>query len=173
MKGEKLLTYLQAFDGSAISLLSEARTACRGSACFFDDLMAHCLDPEPSISNGATWILKAELEDGASLTPAMTQTLIGSLERLRAWQAMLHVCQLVDYLELTAEQAGRMIAWARSLADHSRPFLRAWSVHVRVVLGRKFKAYQRDADAALALAENDKAASVRARARQLRKDAKR
>ncbi|MEM8950998.1 MAG: hypothetical protein AAGA21_20025 [Pseudomonadota bacterium] len=121
------------------------------------------------MSIGATWIIKAELEEGATLSPALTERLIGSLNRLKAWQAMLHVCQIVDDLQLDADQAGRMTDWAKSLAGHSRPFLRAWSVHVRVALGRRFEDYQHEVDVALAAAERDLAASVRARARQLKK----
>ncbi len=166
----KLERRLQAFDGVAVSLLSEARAACRETADYFNDLLVLCFDKRPNISIGGTWILKAELAEGAILSPALTDRLVGSLDELKAWQAILHVCQIADRLDLTSEQAGRMIEWGRGLKDHRRPFLRAWSLHMRVVLGQAFPGYQHEVASALAAAENDEAASVRARAGQLQRE---
>lgn len=167
-----LETHLQNYDGKAVSLLSEARVACRNSASYFDNLIALCIDSRATISDGATWILKAEFEDGAVLSPELTELLVASLDKLNSWQAMLHVCQGVAGFRFTSAQADRFVGWAKTLSDHSRPFLRGWSMNAIVVLGQEFAAVRDDAEAALLRAENDPAASVRARARQLRKGAK-
>jgi len=167
----QLENHLLDYDGHAVSILSEARIACRECANYFEDLIRLCFDPRPIISNGATWMLKAEFEDGEKLSAELTAQLIASLEKLQSWQSVLHICQAVEGFELTAAQANVFAKWGAQYADHSRPFVRAWSLHVRAVLGRQFETLQQDAERALTLAEKDPAASVKARARQLRKKA--
>ena len=90
--------------------------------------------PEPNVSNGASWILKAELEDGAVLGEVQIEKLLQSLDSLSSWTAILHICQSVDYLTLKFSQAKLMIRWAKSIETHERPFNRAWAIHVRVIL---------------------------------------
>ena len=103
------------FDGKAVSILSEARAACRERPGYLNDLAALCFDPRQPVSDGATGILKAELEDGMELPPKVTAQVVGSLDRIRSWQAALHLCQFVDMLELTSAQAERVFAWARGV----------------------------------------------------------
>ncbi len=162
--------HLREYDGQAISLLSEARMACKDRTGYLGDLVALCFDPSPTISDGATWILKAELEDGAEMSPELCEQVVASLGALEAWQAVLHICQAADGFPFSAPQAGGFIRWATTFSDHPRPFLRAWSMNSIVVLGRKFEEFRRGGERALAKAENDTAASVRARARRLRHD---
>ncbi|MBA4613418.1 hypothetical protein H1W37_17290 [Stappia taiwanensis] len=160
---------LRKFDGTAISSLSEIRAACRGRAGYLNELAAFCADARASVSAGATWLLKAELAEGVELAPEVTAQIVGALDRVVGWQAALHLCQSVEMLELTSAQAGRFLEWARGYADHARPFLRAWSLHARAILGHRFPEFEDEAAIALRTAEADAAASVRARARNLRK----
>ena len=168
MTASKLEIHLTEYDGKAVSLLSEARAMCQTSPDYIEELITLCADPRPVVSDGATWILKAELEDGLNLSPDLTQRLVGALDNIQSWAASLHLCQSVERLSLTSSQADHFLEWARGFADHPRPFLRAWSLHARVVLGRETDRHHAEAEEALRKAETDKAASVRARARQLR-----
>jgi len=165
---DDLRARLEEFDGVAVSMLSEARTNCRKHAGFLDDLITLSFDPDARVADGATWILKAELEDGAKLLPDQTERLVSSLGALTSWQSLLHVFQMIERVPLDESQAGRVVRWARSHAGHKRPFVRAWSLHAVVVLGRTFPKFRPDAEAALERGEADPAASVRARARRLR-----
>lgn len=160
---------IQNFDGVAVSILSEARVACRSASSYFDDLVSLCFDPRPLVSNGATWILKAEIEEGARLAPGLVERVVDSLERLQSWQAKLHICQSVEGFQFTAAQADQVMLWAKSLSDHSRPFLRAWSLNARVILGIRYAKLRPALMLDLEAADADGAASVRARARKLRK----
>lgn len=157
------------FDGVAVSILSEARMACREEERFHEELLKLCFDDRMAAADGATWILKAELEDGWELPADLTDFLVVSLEKLQSWQAILHICQVVEYLNLTSVQAALFTKWARGQAGHLRPFVRAWALHARVILGCSFEQHRAEAEQALVSAEKDKAASVRARARNLRK----
>ena len=169
MSVSRLEHRLLEFDGVAVSILSEARMACREESGFHEELLALCFDERSAVADGATWILKAELEDGWELPSDLTDYLAASLRKLHSWQAILHVCQVVEYLLLTPAQASLLMKWVRRQAGHSRPFVRAWALHARVALGRRFKEHHDEAEQALARAEKDTAASVRARARNLRK----
>ncbi len=156
------------FDGNAVTLLSEARTACRRSAGYFGDLAVLSCDPRANVANGATWIIKAELDDGGTLPPDVTDRIVASLGKIQSWQAALHLLQSVEGLGLTSAQAEHFLAWAKPYANHARPFLRAWSLHARVMLGHEFAEFGHEVNVAVETAEADHAASVRARARRLR-----
>ncbi len=160
---------IEAFDGSAVSILSEARAAWRHAPNYLQDVVDLCFDKRASVSDGATWILKAELEEGAQLSPELLEQMVHSLEELRSWQAQLHMCQLFEWLHCSADQADVFLAWVDELRAHPRPFLRAWSLHVQVLIGVQFRDHLNTATAALRAAEDDDAASVRSRVRRLRK----
>ncbi len=168
MAVEDLRAELLEFDGIAVSILSEARARHRDDEGFLDGLVALFADENSTVADGATWILKAELEDGTVLPRVATEALITSLDTLSSWPSVLHVFQIVDRLDLNMDQAGRVILRAKTFTGHKRPFLRAWSMHAVVVLGRRFPEFSQDAEAALTCGEADAAASVRARARRLR-----
>lgn len=164
-----LETELKKFDGVAVSLLSEARVKCADNSDYFDELVRLSFDPKETISAGATWIIKAELEEGGSLTVGQIEKIVVSLNNEMPWQSMLHICQSIEWIPLTQEQANRFFQWSQSLTNHSRPFLRAWSLHVLVFVGSKYETFQEEVTSALKIAHEDKAASVRARARKLQK----
>lgn len=163
-----LESQIQHFDGIAVSVLSEARVACRSASGYFEDLVSLCFDPRPHVSAGATWILKAEFEEGTQLAPNLVDLVVNSLECLQSWQAKLHICQSVEGFQFTAIQADQFIQWVTRLSDHPRPFLRAWSMNARVMLGIRYAKLRPAVILDLEAADADRAASVRARARKLR-----
>ncbi len=165
----RLENELKKFDGVAVSLLSEARIKCRDTPDYFDELIRLSFDPRETISAGATWIIKAELEEGGTLKLNQIEKIVALLNNEMPWQSMLHICQSIEWIPLTQEQANRFFQWSQSLTNHSRPFLRVWSLHVLVIIGSKYKTFQEEAIKALKNAHDDKAASVRARARKLQK----
>ena len=67
MNTGQLEQYLADYDGKAVSLLSEARAVCQTAPEYLEELVSLCVDPRPFVSDGATWLLKAELEDGLAL----------------------------------------------------------------------------------------------------------
>ena len=162
-----LETLLHDFDGNSVSMLSEARAKCSKQPGYLDELVRLCAHPQAEISNGATWILKAEVDDGFRLDTQHVDTIARALKHLSSWQAHLHICQAIDGFLLTESQVNSFIDWASSLADHPRPFVRAWALHVVVCLGMQFDRFRHLPQQALDRAKDDRAASVRARARNL------
>ncbi len=163
----KLEALLLENDGSNVSCLSEARAACRSDPAFHDTLAALSFDARPKIAEAATWILKAETEDGLTIASSCVELIADALDAIPSWQAQLHICQAIEGFECTAQHAEKFTSWAEGLADHPRPFLRAWSLSARVFLAQQFPELRKASRLALRGAAQDPAASVRARARQL------
>ena len=117
---------LRSFDGKAVSILSEIRAELGGRETFVAELVSLAADYEGTVSDGATWLIKNLLDEGARLTPSQTEDLIGRLDAITTWQAQLHICQAVRHLDVPAQQAGAFADWLTPLLRSDRPF----SAHV-------------------------------------------
>ncbi len=163
----KLRRRLADFDGKAISILGETEAEFVNTQGYLAILLELAIDAESNIASGATWLIKSALEKGAKLPARLIENLIDNLDRISAWDAQLHICQSVQYFDIAESEAENLIAWAKPLLDHDRPFLRAWSMdaHCRIGVNYPHLVSASDiVDRGLA----DEAASVRARARNLR-----
>lgn len=160
---------LAAYDGKLVDPLTQTRGACGEMPGYRTALVTLCSDPQSTVAEGASWLLKADLEDGVRLDAEQTEALSQLLAEVPPWQAQLHLCQMIDKLDLTGTQAERFMLWATGLEQAGRrPLLRAWRAHLMVVIGATFAAHRAVAEDVLNAAEQDKAASVRARAKHLR-----
>ena len=163
-----LLQALRAFDGKAISILSEARARFGGSGDFLGELAALIGSQERSVSDGATWLIKNCAESGVVPGPPEVAAIVARLDAVTTWQAALHLCQAAEFLPFTPDQARRFAEWAAQFCEHERPFLRAWSMNALQHAARRAPDLAPLAQTALERAENDGSASVRARARKAR-----
>ena len=174
---EDLRTALSAFDGKATAPLVDAEAIFQGRAGYVDALIGLIGDHRPFVGSGATWLLKRFLERGGALSDDQTAALMAALpQRLEQpgdggqgahWSTALHLLQSARYLSLTMAQAGAFKAWLTPLLVHKRPFVRAFALDALASIARLHGALSCDFEAALALALDDPAASVRARARAL------
>ena len=158
---------LTAYDGKAVTLLGEAQMRHGTVPGYMAELVVLSANDLPQVSVGATWLLKAALEDGAALSEDNTRALIAGLPRVTHWAAQLHVCQFLGLLKVPPDAAAPVADWLSGLLTHKRPFLRAWSMSALCSLAAEHRDYEAQAHAALQAAEGDQAASVRARARHL------
>lgn len=156
---------LRRFDGKATTILSEARVEFGGRRNFLSELVRLAGHDDAQISAGATWLIKNCLEDGERLTQRQTADLVGRLAAIATWPAQLHICQSMQYLKTPPHLAGRCADWLTPLLQSDRPFLRAWSMDALQHLALRSSELTGRAAAALETAEQDPAASVRARAR--------
>ena len=157
------------FDGKAVSMLSEIRAEFGGRKAFVAELVDLAADDDPAVSDGATWLIKNQLEEGVRLTATQMKTLLDRLDAITTWQAQLHLCQSVRYLDVPARRSGALADWLEHLLHGDRPFLRAWSMDALQRLAARNAELKKRASAALDAAERDPKASVRARARRWRK----
>ena len=158
---------LAEFDGRSLSVLGEIEAQFGVHDGYLDDLIALAGDRNGAVSGGSTWLLKAYLERGGESSQSQTAEFAKQLSGITEWSAQLHVCQSVQYLRLDLGAAEILAVWLAPLLTHGRPFVRAWSLDALWRTARQHSAFSRQADAALAAAMLDPAASVRARARNL------
>lgn len=163
-----LLQALRAFDGKAISTLTETRARLGGRADFLGELAVLIGSQEGSVSDGATWLIKNCAESGDVPGPAELAAIVARLDAVSTWAAALHLCQTAEFFAFTPDQARDFAEWAARYHEHERPFLRAWSMNALQHAAGCAPDLAPFAEAALLAAEQDKAASVRARARKVR-----
>lgn len=162
---ECLREELAEYDGRSPTILSEISVRHRDKAGFQSDLVDLVLDEVPTIAEGATWMLKADLEQGCVLSPQDIERLASQVSGVKTWQTQLHICQSIRYLKVPKQVEQNIENWLTKLLDTRRPFLRAWSVdaYCRLLGGNSHKT-----KSLLERMEKDEAASVRARVRNLK-----
>ena len=165
---EVLRTRLSVYDGKATTLLGEAEAALSGEEGYLDALIGLLAEADGHIANGASWLIKSALERGGVLSEVQVEALLKHLPRLTDWATQLHICQSVRLLNVPARNAQVLADWVTGLLDHERPFLRAWSLDALGALAGQYREHSQAFNAALERAHQDQAASVKARARNLR-----
>ena len=158
---------LAGWDGTHVAPLKACLAAHAGDPGFAATLIARIGLQSDNSSDAATWLLKAALESGLVLDGGQTDALLARLDAVRSPTSTLHLCQVVRLLEVDANSAPGLCAWLEGNLLHDRPFIRAWALDAVVSLARRHPRCTHIADTALATAESDPAASVRARARKL------
>lgn len=166
---DALRKQLADYDGRAITVLGEAEASFSGEAAYLDALISLVSAEEAHIGEAATWLIKSALERGRELTDGQVRALCEQIGGLTAWQAQLHVCQSLRHLDIPSDCAAQFGDWLSPLLAHSRPFLRAWALDGLAVLAKAHPGFEERFRRALADAETDGAASVRARARAVAK----
>ena len=155
---------LEAYDGKSPAILSEISAQHQNRASLMSDLVTLALDAEQDISEGATWVIKALLDQKKTLSEEDVSRLIKGLDGVTAWQAQLHICQCIAHISVPPKATPGLETWLRALLDAQRPFVRAWALDALCrLLGASSKTRF-----LLNQMESDKAASVRARVRNLR-----
>jgi hypothetical protein len=162
---------LKHFDGRHTAVLECILSRHQRKNSLIESLVLLVADDEPKIQTAATWLLKrlAEDEDHAEFKTEHLITLFDSLSELRHWIPKLHVCQMLGYVAIP-EQSERNVAWflEQNLLDQNK-FLRAWSYNGFYELARQHPAYFSYAMEQLEQGETEKAPSVKARIRNIRK----
>lgn len=155
------------FDGRHVAALETVASRLDPSASVLRDLVAKCLSGDERQQTASSWILRRLLERGAKPPPGTLDRLIAGMGRTPGWETRLHLAQSFQWLEPSEAQA---LTAARVLADwfgSEKSFLRAWACDALWRLGLRHACLAAEARRIAALAEEDPAASVRARARNL------
>ena len=165
----ELFEHLLQYDRKDTAILKVLGSTFASDPDYADALVELSSSEHPQVACGATWLLKAFVETGGSLSPSQTRDLISSLEQIAEWDAQLHVCQSVAKLTIPAVSADTLYAWLEKLINHERPFVRAWSIDAFCRLADQHNSFLPNAEKALKRSADDPAASVRARVRNLQK----
>lgn len=126
-------------------------------------------DEDERVQVGATWLLKRLAEDGVSFKSEHLVVLCASLPDLSNWQSKLHFCQMLQHLRIPRESAGSVVSFLERNVRNENKFLRAWCYSGFYELAKQHGEYIQDALEQIDRGETDKAASVQARIRKIRK----
>lgn len=160
---------LKQFDGRHTDVLEGILSRHRPTKPFIEGLVLLATDKEQQIQMGATWLLKRLAETHTAFKPETLMALFGSLSELTHWISKLHVCQMLQHVAIP-EESEKSVAWflERNLWDNNR-FLRAWSYNGFYELAKQHEKYIAYATEQLERGEADRAASVKARIRNIQK----
>lgn len=164
---EQIREQLHSYDGRSVTMLSELAAQHQSDTSFLDHIIELSGAVEDNISDGATHIIKLHIDDGGGLSAQQTKALVRNCAKITSWAAQLHICQIIARLKISLSQAAALAPWLTLLLSHQRPFLRAWALDAFCAIAQTNNTFKQQALDALTAAENDKAASVRARARNI------
>lgn len=156
------------FDGTHVDELKHAlsnehsRDDWREMSSFFDsDDRMH--------QTASTWLVKNAAEKGYAIDPEVLEKLILVAPQFTHWEPRLHLLQTVKYLPndlLTTDRISKLVA--EYCAD-KKTLLRVWALDARCRIAMA-KGDGSTLQTLLQHAQDDKAASMRARARLLREE---
>ncbi|MCI5107636.1 MAG: hypothetical protein MRY76_13050 [Pseudomonadales bacterium] len=162
-----LMAQLKQWDGkSADAIGSIYRSAC-DTAGFEDELIS--LLQREDCQSGASWCLKAWLEQNHSADQAQSDAILGSLPQLEDWQSKLHVLQCLPYLKVSAKTKSTVENFLRQHLSAENKFVRAWCYNGWFELACDYPEYHQQVQQFFDMAMRDEAASVKARIRKLQK----
>jgi hypothetical protein len=170
-KKMKLLTVLRRFDGKKTEPLVELADNIVTSDNI-DELLAISEFEDARLQVAATWVLKRCQDNGISLSKQSIETLIDLLARVTYWEAQLHLLQMLSSLTIPSKKVSRLWKTSVALTGDANNFVRAWSYNLLAEIGDQHARRQKEVLGLLETADQDAAASVRARIRQIRKHLK-
>ena len=156
------------FDGKSTAPLERFAAAYSADASLLAELCDFAAGDDRNVQAAATWLLKRFGAAGAQLSPGQSQTLLSLLLQDSGWLSRLHVLQMMDTLLVPSSLAEPLMDALAAQSAGANTFIRAWSVHGAAALADQQPAFRDRALDLLAAAEQDDAASVRARIRRTR-----
>jgi hypothetical protein len=162
-----ILMALADYDGTHKEPLEAILRTWEPTAELLAELVELSSAEDASVAAGATWLLRAWVEQGVPLRPHDVSELARRLTGITALWARLHVCQTIRSLRIDTQDAGLFGTFLGECRGSERPFIRAWATDGLHHLALRHPDYESDARVALEAALTDPAASVRARARRI------
>ncbi len=124
---------------------------------------------DAELQAGASWLLKAWLEDGNLLSAKDSTRLLNAFPELQDWAARLHCLQSLPFIEIPASCEQPLGKFLHRQLTHDNKFVRAWAYNGFALLGRNNARYREEAESLFEMAMRDEAPSVKARIRQIQK----
>lgn len=163
-----LLDILETFDGKHTSGLEGVAVRVH-AAPPLTDLIVLAESPKIHVQIGATWLLKRLQEMGATFSSSQVEDVLGLFEHVDHWGATLHLLQMLPGFTISANQKNGLFSYLKTALASRKPFVRAWSYNGLAVLANQYSELEIEVKTLLDRGAQDKAASVRARIRNIRK----
>jgi hypothetical protein len=164
-----LIESLRKFDGKRTSELERLSVSMARTADSVAQLLAVAEHDDATVQVGATWILKRWLEEGVPHVEGSAADFVRLLKRATDWEVQLHLLQMLASLPVPAKSLSMLKKLLPRLLMDDNKFIRAWSLSLLAAMADQSQALRQDVISTIQIAENDDAAAVRARIRQIRK----
>ncbi len=164
-----LIDELGKFDGKRTAPLDKIAQRILHRKGIVNELIAFAQSNDIKIQSAATWLLKNLNEQRNLFSEAQTVDLIDLLSNLNHWDAKLHVLQILPSLTIPSQHFDPLQRNLKKNTQSENKLLRAWSFNGLEVLAYQHSSLRSEVNRILSVAQNDPAASVRARIRQISK----
>ena len=118
----------------------------------------------------STWIVKAALEKGGQIPQSVIDELIVAISSFEHWEPKLHFLQCIQFLDVLQGDAEVIRTYCEACEEDKKTLVRVWALDAYLRLSFGEDALLDVVAHKLEAALNDKAASMRARARNLIKE---
>ncbi len=162
-----MLQDLSFWNGRSIDDILKIYHEYESSSSFVDELVS--LITERIEENGATWLLKHHLEQGARLRSEHVDRIYKVLPRLSDWEGRLHILQSIPYMPIDDNNRDLVETFVRKGLNGDHKFIRAWSFNGLYELANTFPDLRREAHEIFEQALNTESNSVTARIRNVLK----
>lgn len=134
---------------------------------FIDELIKIAADRNHS--DGASWLIKHSLEDGATLNTAQINKFCDLCHLELAWQSVLHLLQILQFMTVPASHKHQMMAFIRQNTEHENKFVRAWAYNGLYEIAMTYDEFRDGLSVVLDAAEETEPPAVKARIRNIKK----
>ncbi len=166
---QRVAAAIAEYDGKASDSLASIAAQVDPSAAVLQGLCDLVCSDEARIQSASTWLLRRYVSAGAILSQMQSERALTVLTRDCHWEARLHVLQMMGDLTLPSSRVEQLWSALIEQTTDVNKFIRAWSYHGLAVIADQHPPYRERALNLLAAAEQEAAASVRARIRRIRK----
>lgn len=166
-----LETEIAAYDGKHKDVLEAIAARLPPGGGAVRDLTALARRDDAKLQAGATWLLKHFQEKGLAFSAQQSGALLALLGEVSHWEARLHLLQILPALTLPEERKAalyRLLTGSNYLQAPNK-FVRAWTYNALAILATRFPELRGKVALLLISAQEDEAASVRARLRSVMK----
>ena len=163
---------LAAYDGKHKDRLEALAAKLCPDAPTIRDLTALAQRDDAKLQAGATWLFKHLHDQGFTFSAKQSDALLALLETAGHWEARLQLLQILPALTIPKAHKTplyRLLLGGDYLQSPNK-FLRAWTYNALAVLADRFPDLRKAVAPLLAAAQEDEAASVRARLRAVVKE---
>jgi hypothetical protein len=157
------------WNGQSTEVLQAIFVQYRQDERFIEDILICMNDSQFQIAS--SWLLKVYVESAGVLTTEQVEPILKGLPSYKDWQTVLHILQSFNYLRITDSVKNKVAAFLQHNLTHQNKFVRAWVYNSFYVLSQQHQEYQKEARAFLSQALQDEAPSVKARIRNIIKQA--
>lgn len=164
-----ILASLRTFDGKHTDILEQLNATLPRNDNSLEELLAIATHDNVQLQVGSTWILKRWHDEGEPIIETRIPTFVEVLIHAEYWEVRLHMLQILATISIPPNIAAALKKTLRKLLTEDNKFVRGWAYSVFASIGDQDSSCRKQILSLLNEAENDEAASVKARVRQIRK----